>query len=1189
MHNDNQAAIEKTHNTSRYFVEQRQVGWVLLLATVIWGVYGYFSMPQRKDPDIPVREALAAVAWPGMPAEQIEQQITKRIETAIAQNAKVVEIRSVNQTGGAFIYFKIDERVADTGKELDDIKLKLDAVHDLPAGAGPISFVKDFGDTAALMLTLASPKADAADLDLRARDIRPVLDKARSAHPSNQDFSLLVAFPRLMDRGEPLRLANEVRAKFATIAGLTNLEIVTGPGFVGIDGCATRSDAEVMAAFNAILRDRAWRPEFHPDTWQPFLIRDLGGLRRALEQSAGDKYTHREMDQFSEQIEKKIKTLPLVSKVNRTGVMREQIELLYSQRRIASYGLTSEAVQAALQARNTPGAGGTIDVAGRNVTVRASGEFRSETEIGNVLLPGAKQAAYVRDVAEIHRGYELPAQLFHYFNWRDSQGNWNRSRAITLDIQMRAGGQIGTFGESVDESLREIRKLLPGDLVVSRTSDQPQQVKENVDLFMSSLWEAIALVVVVSLIGFWEWRSALIMAISIPITLAMTFGLMQMLGVDLQQVSIASLIIALGLLVDDPVVAGDAIKRELAEGRKPLIAAWWGPTKLAHAILYATITNIVAYLPFLILTGDNGAFIYTLPIVITCSLVASRVVSMTFIPLLGFYLLRAGKAQPDASEVSGFAFYYKKIAGWAIDHRIAVFAASLLLLVAGAFGCMSLKSQFFPQDLQYLAYVDVWLPEDAPLAATQSAAVLAEDVIKATAPKDSLESTTSWVGGGSPRFWFSAAPEPPQLNYAHILLKFKDKHETSSILPKLQAALTAGVPNARIDVRALETGPVAIPVAIRISGDNIDALRKEADRLKAIMKQSSAIARIRDDWGEDTLAIRLQVSPERANLAGFTNQDVAESSLTALQGATLTSVREGDRQLPVVARLRLSERPDAGGLKGLYVHTSNPKRSVPLEQVAAVNYSAQAATIRRFNQYRTITVSAFAAEGKLPSEFLDEYLPQVEEFGKTLPPGMKMEIAGEYKEQNKGFAEQAVVMAVSIAAIFLALVFQFKHAFKPLIVFAAIPFGVVGALLALRVMGTPFGFMGFLGVASLVGVIVSHIIVLFDFIEEAREEGASLRDALIQAGIVRLRPVLITVGATVIALFPLASHGGPLWEPLCYTQIGGLTISTAITLLLVPVVYAIFVLDLKLVKWESAEPVDSASHEAPSSPLAPAE
>jgi multidrug efflux pump subunit AcrB len=664
----------------------------------------------------------------------------------------------------------------------------------------------------------------------------------------------------------------------------------------------------------------------------------------------------------------------------------------------------------------------------------------------------------------------------------------------------------------------------------------------------------------------------------------MTFGMMAVLGIDLQQISIGTLIIALGLLVDDPVVAGDAIKRDLALGHPRLIGAWLGPTKLATAILYATVTNIVAYLPFLLLSGDTGRFLYSLPVVLTCSLVASRLVSMTFIPLLGYYILRP-KAEPSMAErrQQGFAALYYKVGAWSIRHRWAVLASSLLILALGAFFNAQLKTQFFPKDLSYLSYVDVWLPEDAEITATDAAAQRAEAIIRDIAaqqeaahpaghsqPRQLLRSLTTFVGGGGPRFWFSVSPELEQLNYAQIIIQVADKHATAHLVEAWQQALSAGVMGARVDVRQLESGAaVGIPVAVRLSGEDLPTLRTLASQVQDIFHAIPLADRVRDDWGQDSFAIQLRIDPDRANLAGLSNFDVAAASVTGLSGFTVTTLREGDRQIPVVARLRMDERAQLEDIKNLYVYASQGTQRVPLEQIATLEYQMHPEKLRHRNHFRTITVACFPVAGALPSQVLQAARPQLQALARTLPPGYRMETGGEEEEQVKGFTELAIILGISVAAIFLALVFQFKHAVKPFIVFAAIPYGIVGAMAALWVLSIPFGFMAFLGIVSLVGVIVSHVIVLFDFIEERHAEGEPLQEALLDAGIVRLRPVMITVGATVIALFPLALHGGPLWEPLCYAQIGGLSIATFVTLLLVPVLYAIVVLDLKLVRWET--------------------
>jgi multidrug efflux pump subunit AcrB len=741
----------------------------------------------------------------------------------------------------------------------------------------------------------------------------------------------------------------------------------------------------------------------------------------------------------------------------------------------------------------------------------------------------------------------------------------------------------------VTEKLDQLKGSLPHDLVVARTSDQPLQVEESIDLFMEALYEAILLVVLIALVGFWEWRSALLMAISMPITLAMTFGMAHLVGVDLQQVSIATLIIALGLLVDDPVVANDAIKNELAAGLPRLHASWVGPTKLARAILYATATNIIAYLPFLMLEGSTGDFLRTLPIVMTAALVASRIASMTFIPLLGYYLLKPSKKpEPSIEErrQSGFYGFYYRVSGLAIRYRWGVLALSIVFLAIGGLAATRLKSQFFPEDVQYWSYVDVWLPNNAPLALTNELAQRAEQVIRrvtedydkthGTAPH-LLKGITTFAGGGGPRFWFSVSPEQQQLNYAQILIQVTNKEVTPELVKPLQTALSREIAGAFLIVHQLQTNPVEVPVEVRISAvadidpkdeavDNQN-LRRLAGQLRDLLLPVPGMQVVQDDWFAESPEVRLEIDADRANLAGITNRDVASSTAAAISGTTVTSLREGNQQIPVIARLLPQDRAQLSDIENLYVYSSSGQQKVPLRSVSRIRNELETERIRRQEHFRMIRVNAYPQPGVLPSELLARAMPKLNEFERNLPAGYRMELGGERAKQQSGFLNLTKVLAISLAGIYAALLLQFNNAVKPLLVFAATPYGVVGALLALAITGTPFGFMAFLGVASLIGVIISHVIVLFDFIEEMHEKGEPLEQAVRDAGIHRLRPVLITVGATILALFPLASHGGPLWQPLCYAQIGGLAVATFITLLLVPVLYSIAVLDLKIVKW----------------------
>jgi multidrug efflux pump subunit AcrB len=391
-------------------------------------------------------------------------------------------------------------------------------------------------------------------------------------------------------------------------------------------------------------------------------------------------------------------------------------------------------------------------------------------------------------------------------------------------------------------------------------------------------------------------------------------------------------------------------------------------------------------------------------------------------------------------------------------------------------------------------------------------------------------------------------------------------------VPYFQDRISKQVAGARVDVRQLETGkPVGIPIAVRISGEDIGELRRLAEKAKAVLRATPGAERIRDDWGADTFAVKLEVDPDRANLANVTNLDVARSSAVAMNGAVVGRLREGDREIGIVTRLRAEERAQIGDIENLYITSQSGPQKVPLGQVSRIAYSLQTEKIRRRNQFRTIQVSCFPASGLLASEVLKLAMPKLEELRGTMPGDYRLEIAGEQEEQKKSFKSMSVVFVLLLVMIYLALVAQFRSAIKPVIVFMALPYGAIAAVVGLVAMNAPLSFMALLGIISLMGVIVSHVIVLFDFIEEMHERGEPMREALLDAGLMRLRPVLITVVATILGLVPLAIHGGPLWEPLCYGQIAGLGFATVITLLLVPVLYTIAIKDLKLIKWERAD------------------
>ncbi|MFZ0978523.1 MAG: efflux RND transporter permease subunit, partial [Candidatus Acidiferrales bacterium] len=603
MEIENAQNISNRRNVPKFFVEHPHISWMLLAGVLIWGWFGYQSMPQRKDPEIPVRVGVAACPWPGATAQQVEQFITRRIEDVAAENKTIhpgtdadYGIKSISLPGYSFVYIQLDEGVTDTKRQFSDINLKLDALNSqLPQGAGPITFQSDFGDTAALMLTVASPKVDDIEIAARANYIEAAIRKAREAKSQNQErerVTVVDCFPQSISAREVLDAGYLFQEKAQTAGIIRDSQIIQGSGFIGFDGFSNADDSSIQAFIRQFISERLKRSELHPDAWEPVIIRDPTETRAKLAGVAGDKYSYAQLDNFSDLIARTLQGAPEVSKVERKGVLSQTIYLDYSQDRLAAYGLRPADLSKVLAARNIIAPGGTVETGERRFTLIPSGQFDSAQSIGDVAVSATSEGApvYLRDLVQISRGYQAPAQYLNYYTWRDASGHWQRSRAITLAVYMRDKKQIARFGQSVNAKLSELRQILPADLILAHTSDQPLQVNENIRLFLRALLEAIILVVIVSLIGFWEWRLALIMALAIPITLAMTFGIVYMLGIDLQQVSIATLIIALGLLVDVPVVSGDGIKRGLAEGLPRRIACWFGPTKLATAIFYATIT-----------------------------------------------------------------------------------------------------------------------------------------------------------------------------------------------------------------------------------------------------------------------------------------------------------------------------------------------------------------------------------------------------------------------------------------------------------------------------------------------------------------------------------------------------------------------------------------------------------------------
>ncbi|MEN6457595.1 MAG: efflux RND transporter permease subunit [Thermoguttaceae bacterium] len=1201
--------------TSQFFVYKRPVAWTALAATLLWGGAAYWAMPQRHDPIIPIRMATIVTIYPGADAEKVEQEVTKRIENQVGQCEKVEKVYSTSRQNLSVVFVELFDSVRDTEQVWQDLQGRLASLTDLPTVRGrPVHPIidKDFGETVTMMLTISSPKVSDFEIRQRAKNIRTVLEGFRRERPERyrrDRLTAILVYPNTVGRSYVLWLGESLMQRLTEKGLIEDGQIVEAPntGCLDFQLVKGKTDNDVIQEALRWDRDSIGTGMSHPDIWPGIIVRDLRTLEKRLGRSridplgSADHYSYRELLRFADLIRDRLKQYPTIGKIDEIGRQKEAIYLYYSSRRFSALDLSPALIAAQLERRNINLPGGRVETPEQNVFVHPSGEFTSEQQLGEVVMDvRAGYPTYLRDLVDIVRGYEDPPGVMNFRSVkvdaddppeakmpgaltlgvpRDGEAETalpkhsrlQTTRAITLAIRQIKGSHIDAFARDVEAALASLRGILPDDLRIERTHDEPREVREKIVQFDRNLVEAVVIVVLVALL-FMEWRSALLVAVSIPLTVAMTLGVCQMLGIDLQQVSIAAMIIALGLLVDDPVVAGDAINREMADGQPRDVAAWLGPQKLARAILYATVTNCVAFLPLLLIKGRVGDFIYSLPVVVVASLVSSRIVSMTFIPLLGYYILRGQRGFEAAGETTGFraavAATYRRFSSWCLDHKALTLGVATLLLVLSAAILPMVGTAFFPKDLHNVFSVNVYLAEGTPIRETRNEVLEVLDRLEKLEGKN-IRGYTTFVGQGGPRFWLSIVPEQRADNYAQILVHTLDARATRGVVERLKRELPLSVPAARITIEELETGPpIGVPVQIRLFGDDITELRRLAAETKQQLRAIPGTDNIHDDWNAEVFQLVATIDPDRANLsAGITNEDVALLLQTGLSGTAATYLREEDRQIPITFRLRSDERSRIEELSSLDVVSAATNARVPISQIVKFSPQMVSPKICRRDLQRCITVKCDTRQGVLASEVVRQMQSRLDKASRQWPPGYRFKFGGESEEQVKGFSSVALALAASMVLIYLALVLQFNSVTKPFVVFVGVPFGLIGGTMGLVPFGVPFGFMAFLGVASLAGVIVSHVIVLFDYIEEACERGEPLRQAVVESALVRLRPVLVTVLATVGGLIPLAIEGGPLWEPMCYVQIAGLLLATLVTLGIVPVVYVAFVENLHVIRW----------------------
>jgi multidrug efflux pump subunit AcrB len=884
------------------------------------------------------------------------------------------------------------------------------------------------------------------------------------------------------------------------------------------------------------------------------------------------RHSLRELELAADQLKAALQRIPSVGRIRSFGNVPERVELRFSPADLGRHQLGLEPVLRALTSRNAMIPVGVLHAGERDAAVQVTGEFKNEQEIGNVFLSDGPdgEPIRVRDVLEVWRGEEDPAPFRADTLHRAAEGTMARDRSVLLALEMKRGEIIGQFDRAVRAAVAETH--LPAGMQVLTVSDQPAATDRRIGQFLKCFIEAVVIVVLVCLL-LMNWRTALVVALAIPLTLALTFGGMAVLGIPLQQISIAALIIALGMLVDDPVVAADGINRELAAGRPRGTAAWLGPYRLRRAILFGTIINIVAFLPLALLPGDMGAFIIALPLVITLALAASRLVSMTFIPLLGYHLLRGQRGFEAGGEVRVFGLFnwvdrrlpallppYQRTLQWALQHPAWTLAIAYGLLAASVGLTRYFWQQFFPPAERHQCLIDVQLPQGASVAQTRQ---VCDRIAESLRGQESIVNAAVFSGGTAPNFYYNVLPREPAPNLAQVLINTRRATDVPALIIRLRAELDHAITNATCVVRQLDQGPaLEAPIMIRLTGDDLNILREQADVVSRALRDAGGY-KISDDLGQPVRALSVEVNQDRANPLGISSLELGRALQAAFTGFQVTELREGSRLVPVLLRMRPADCNEAAKIGGYPVRGAGG-RTVPLREVATVGERFDCAAIAHSAGRRAVTVKAFAEFGQLPSRVLKQARETLDRM--PLPAGYMLEYAGEARELQNSQREMQRVMIISLTLIALAMVVQFNSVMKSLVVMLTVPLGLAGAFAGLALTQRSFGFMALLGIVSLAGVIVSHIIVLSDFIEEARAAGVELKQALLQAGLVRLRAVLATVLATVCGLIPLALQGGELWRPLTAVHIFGLLLATFLTLLVLPVWYYLFAARLQWIK-----------------------
>jgi multidrug efflux pump len=917
----------------------------------------------------------------------------------------------------------------------------------------------------------------------------------------------------------------------------------------------------------------------------PFFNDDFGDVYGVIYALESDGFSNAEIKVFADDVRQQLLRVPDVAKVELFGVQDQKVFIEISQKRLALLGLDFNQVLAQLSQQNAVESAGAVQTPLDVVQVRVAGQFEAVEQLRAMPIRGAGYGAgtsaggsqiRLGDIAEIKRGYVDPPTV---------KVRHQGKEVIALGVSMTKGGDIIRLGKSLKTTFEKIGMTLPAGVKLVQVQDQPKAVAKSVGEFVSVLIEAVVIVLAVSFIalGFhkrqgeqpwWkryyiDMRPGLVVGITIPLVLAVTFLAMLYWDIGLHKISLGSLIIALGLLVDDAIIAVEMMVRKMEEGYDKVRAATFAYEITAMPMLTGTLITAAGFLPIGIAKSVTGEYTFAIFAVTVIALVLSWFVSVYFVPYLGMLILKApahvkqlahdehAGADGEVHELfdSGFYNVFRKAVNWCVQYRWITIGATVLVFALGIVGMGKVQQQFFPDSSRPEIVVDIWFPEGTSFVANE---LTAKRVEARFLKEAGVETVSTWLGSGVPRFYLPLDQVFPQTNVSQFIIVPKDLKIRESLRIKLPALLATEFPEIRGRVKLLPNGPpVPYPVQFRVVGVDPLVLRERADEVKAALRESDSTRGVNDNWNESVKVLRLEVDQSKARALGVTSQSIAQASRTILAGTNVGQFREGDKLIDIVLRQPLEERNAITDLGNAYLPTASG-RSIPLTQIAKLVFAWEPGVMWRENRDYAITVQSDIVEGKQGATVTAELLPKLKALEAKWHAGgfngYRIDVAGAVEESSKGSASIAAGIPIMLFLTFTLLMLQLHSFSRAMLVFLTGPLGIAGVAAALLLLGRPFGFVALLGVIALMGMIQRNSVILIDQIEQDRARGVPAWDAIVESAVRRLRPIVLTAAAAVLAMIPLSRS--VFWGPMAVAIMGGLIVATVLTLLALPAMYA---------------------------------